>query len=99
MAADAAAPDPVIPESVIPELAIPDPVTPDTWPVGTAVRLRQRPTYLKTADPLPMLRPPDLVGVEEVGQVVEQRALGQIAVRFRRGTYLLEGRFCEAVPG
>jgi hypothetical protein len=89
MAADTAAPDPVIP----------DPVTPDTWPVGTAVRLRQRPTYLKTADPLPMLRPADLVGVEEVGQVVEQRALGQIAVRFRRGTYLLEGRFCEAVPG
>lgn len=88
MAADAAAPDPVIPE----------PVTPDTWPVGTAVRLRQRPTYLKTADPLPMLRPADLVGVEEVGQVVEQRALGQIAVRFRRGTYLLEGRQCEAVP-
>jgi hypothetical protein len=38
---------------------------------------------------MPMLRPPDLVGTEEVGQVVELRALGMVAVRFRRGTFLL----------
>jgi len=65
-----------------------------TWPVGTAVRLSQRPPYLKTADPMPMLRPPDLVGVDEVGQVVEQRALGQLAVRFRRGTCLVDAAAC-----
>jgi hypothetical protein len=60
------------------------------------VRLRQRPSYLKTADPMPMLRPPDLIGVDEVGQVVEQRALNQLAVRFRRGTFLLDGEMLEA---
>ncbi len=69
-----------------------DPV--GSWPVGTVVRLLQRPSYLKTADPMPMLRPPDLIGVDEVGQVVEQRALGQLAVRFRRGTFLLAAAAC-----
>jgi hypothetical protein len=64
-------------------------------PLGSRVRLRQRPSYLKTADPMPMLRPPDLIGVDEVGQVVEQRALGQLAVRFRRGTFLLDGALLE----
>jgi hypothetical protein len=43
---------------------------------------------------MPMLRPPDLIGVDEVGQVVEQRALGQLAVRFRRGTFLLAAAAC-----
>jgi hypothetical protein len=67
------------------------------WPVGTVVRLLQRPSYLKTADPMPMLRPPDLIGVDETGQVVEQRPLGQLAVRFRRGTFLLAASACAPV--
>lgn len=57
--------------------------------VGTAVRLIGLPPYLKTADPMPMLRPSDLVDSEEIGQVVQVRALGQFAVRFRRGAFLL----------
>jgi hypothetical protein len=57
--------------------------------VGAAVRLRQRLTYLKTADPMPMLRPPDLIDAQEVGQVVAIKPLQQRAVRFRRGTFLL----------
>ena len=57
--------------------------------VGERVRLAQALGYLKTADPMPMLRPPDLVSSEEVGVVVEIRARDQVAVRFRRGTFLL----------
>jgi len=57
--------------------------------VGDSVRLVGVPSYLKTADPMPMLRPSDLVEAEEIGQVVEIRALGQFAVRFRRGAFLL----------
>lgn len=59
--------------------------------VGDRVRLLQAPAYLKTADAMPMLRPPDLVDAGEAGQVVALKALGQVAVRFRRGTFLLEG--------
>ena len=69
----------------------------DRLALGTLVRLRQRPPYLKTADPMPMLRPPDLIGGEEQGQVVDQRALGQLAVRFRRGTFLLAADQCTPV--
>lgn len=62
---------------------------PDQWTVGERVRLRSRLRYLKTADPMPMLRPPDLVEPGEEGQVVEVRAADRLAVRFRRGTFLL----------
>lgn len=58
-------------------------------PVGAAVRLASRPAYLKTADPMPMLRPPDLVDAGEVGVVVALKPLDQRAVRFRRGTFLV----------
>ena len=65
--------------------------------VGMRVRLRESLTYLKTADPMPMLRPPDLVDSGETGEVVGLRAMEQLAVRFRRGTFLLEGRQLELV--
>lgn len=68
--------------------------------VGTAVRLNGNLAYLKTADPMPMLRPPDLVDPGEIGQVVECRALGVVAVRFRRGTFLLDqARLSPLSPG
>ncbi len=63
--------------------------------IGDQVRLLQSPAYLKTADPMPMLRPPDLVDSGERGEVVGLRALEQVAVRFRRGTFLLESRQLE----
>lgn len=58
--------------------------------VGDMVRLCRSRPYLKTADPMPMLRPPDLVDPQEAGRVVEIRPRGLLAVRFRRGTFLLE---------
>ena len=73
-----------------------DPAAPSLpFPIGSLVRLRSIPTYLKTADPMPMLRPPDLLDAAEVGEVVGLRALEQLAVRFRRGTFLLEARQLE----
>ncbi len=58
--------------------------------VGDSVQLSVSVPYLKSADPMPMLRPPDLIDPGESGVVVECRALGICAVRFRRGTFLLE---------
>ncbi len=62
------------------------------------MRLAQRPPYLKSADPMPMLRPPDLIDEGECGVVVEQRPLEQRAVRFRRGTFLLTASQLRPVP-
>ena len=63
--------------------------------VGARVRLLQAPAYLKSADAMPMLRPPDLVDTGEEGEVVGLRAGEQVAVRFRRGAFLLERRQLE----
>jgi len=45
--------------------------------------------YLKTADPMPMLRPSDLVSPEEMGEVVGLNTFNSAEVRFRRGTFLI----------
>jgi hypothetical protein len=66
----------------------------DRPPIGAAVRLNVPLPYLKTADPMPMLRPPDLIDPGEVGVVVECRPHSMLAVRFRRGTFLLS---CEVL--
>ncbi|WP_370566609.1 NAD(P)H dehydrogenase assembly family protein [Cyanobium sp. LEGE 06143] len=74
-----------------------EPVEP-AWAIGAAVCLQHTPSYLKTADPMPMLRPPDLVDLNEVGTVVGQRSMGQLAVRFRRGTFLIAAAALVAAP-
>ncbi|MEN9388490.1 MAG: hypothetical protein RLZZ255_1466, partial [Cyanobacteriota bacterium] len=79
-------------------VAMTDPAPPAVpFAVGSRVRLREMPSYLKSADPMPMLRPPDLVDAQEEGEVVGLRALEQLAVRFRRGTFLLEARQLEPI--
>ena len=60
-----------------------------TASIGDRLRLKKQLPYLKTADPMPMLRPSDLVSLDEVGEVVALHPLDTVAVRFRRGTYLI----------
>jgi hypothetical protein len=60
-----------------------------TATIGDRLRLKQQLPYLKTADPMPMLRPSDLVSLDEVGEVVAIHPLDTVAVRFRRGTFLI----------
>ena len=57
--------------------------------IGDKVYLKLPMRYLKTADPMPMLRPPDLVSSEEFGQIVGIRPFDTAEVRFRRGTFLI----------
>ena len=57
--------------------------------IGDKVFLKTPISYLRTADPMPMLRPPDLVSPNEVGEIVGLRALDDVEVRFRRGTFLI----------
>ena len=72
---------------------------PLSFVVGDRVCLLQSVPYLKTADPMPMLRPPDLVASGEVGAVSEIRPRDQLAVRFRRGTFLLAVRDLRPASG
>ena len=60
-----------------------------TVSIGDRLRLTQQLPFLKSADPMPMLRPSDLVAVGEVGEVVALHPMETVAVRFRRGTFLI----------
>ena len=60
-----------------------------TVSIGDHVRLLRAQPYLKTADPMPMLRPPDLVDLDDVGIVFSLHPAETVAVRFSRGTFLL----------
>ena len=59
------------------------------YKIGDKVSLSLPLPYLKTADPMPMLRPPDLVSSEEIGQVVALKSAGIVEVQFRRGRFLI----------
>lgn len=64
---------------------------------GCQVRLINRPPYLKTADPMPMLRPPDILAIGEEGTIVDRRPGNYWRVRFARGVFLLESQYLEKV--
>ena len=57
--------------------------------LGERVLLKVSQTYLKTSDPMPMLRPPDLVSLDEVGEVVALLPKDMAEVKFRRGNFLI----------
>lgn len=45
--------------------------------------------YLKTSDNMPMLRPPDLVAIDEIGEVLSIKSPDTLEIKFRRGTFLI----------
>jgi Protein of unknown function (DUF3148) len=65
--------------------------------IGTSIRLTSLPTHLKTAEPMPMLRPPSLLGVGEIGLITDRKPGNYWVVKFDRGSFLLEDRYFEVV--
>ena len=57
--------------------------------VGEKVSLQVPLPYLKTADAISMLRPPDLVSLDEVGVIIGIRPNNLLEVKFRRGNFLI----------
>ena len=57
--------------------------------IGEKVSLQVPLAYLKTADKMSMLRPPDLVSLDEVGVIIGIRPKDLLEVKFRRGNFLI----------
>tara|TARA_Y100001968_G_scaffold134410_1_gene122622 strand:+ start:210 stop:437 length:228 start_codon:yes stop_codon:yes gene_type:complete len=57
--------------------------------IGKKVSLQVPMPYLKTVDSISMLRPPDLVSLDEVGEVIGIRPKDLLEVKFRRGNFLI----------
>ncbi|MBF1999915.1 MAG: DUF3148 domain-containing protein [Synechococcales cyanobacterium C42_A2020_086] len=66
--------------------------------VGERVRVIAIPPYVKTAEPMPMLRPPNVVRLGEEGIVLDRRPGGFWGVRFAKGAFLMDSQYLEAVP-
>ena len=47
-------------------------------------------SYLKTSDNMPMLRPPDLVAIDEIGEILSIKSPDMVEVKFRRGSFLID---------
>ena len=54
------------------------------------VRLIVPLSYLKTSDNMPMLRPPDLVAIDEVGEIISIKSPDTVEIKFRRGSFLID---------
>ncbi|OIP68042.1 MAG: hypothetical protein AUK43_16875 [Oscillatoriales cyanobacterium CG2_30_40_61] len=55
------------------------------------------PPYLKTAEPMPILRPSNLINIGEVGIVIDRRPGGYWGVLFQKGAFLIDSQYIEAV--
>lgn len=65
--------------------------------VGEKVRVVALPPYVKTAEPMPMLRPADVISIGEEGVVIDRRPGGYWGVRFARGAFLMDSQYIEAI--
>ena len=64
--------------------------------VGDRVKIAALPPYLKSADPMPMLRPPDLVKVGDEGTILSRKPGGYLGIRFSQGSFLIDAQYLEA---
>jgi hypothetical protein len=65
--------------------------------VGDRVRVIELPRYVKTAEPMPMLRPPNVIQIGEEGVIIDRRPGGFWGVRFSKGAFLMDSQYIEAV--
>ena len=61
------------------------------------VKLIASVSYLKTSDNMPMLRPPDLVAIDEVGEILSIKSPETVEIKFRRGTFLIDTEKIERI--
>lgn len=65
--------------------------------VGDRVRVIKLPPYVKTAEPMPMLRPPEVIHIGAEGVILDRRPGGYWGVRFAKGAFLLDSQYLEVV--
>ncbi len=65
--------------------------------IGTNVQISALPTYLKTADPMPMLRSPSVLELGSIGMIIDRKPGNYWVVKFSQGTFLLEDRYLEVI--
>ena len=65
--------------------------------IGDRVTVITLPPYLKTAEPMPMLRPSNLIEVGEEGIVLQRHPSDYWSIRFNKGDFLLDAQYLEVI--
>ena len=68
-----------------------------SFKVGDRVKIVALPEYIKTAEPMPMLRPPSILTIGEQGTILDRRPGGYYGIRFTQGAFLLESQYIEII--
>jgi Protein of unknown function (DUF3148) len=66
---------------------------------GDRVRVIALPAYVKTAEPMPMLRPPNVIKLGEEGTILARQPGDFWSVRLEKGAFLMEAQYLEAIKG
>ena len=61
------------------------------------VKLKVPLSYLKTSENMPMLRPPELVAIDEVGEIISIKSPATVEIKFRRGSFLIDADKIEKI--
>jgi hypothetical protein len=61
--------------------------------VGDRIKVVELPPYLKTAEPMPMLRSANLINLGEEGVILSPQPGGYWAIRFTQKAFLLESKY------
>lgn len=61
--------------------------------IGTKIQITVLPAYFKTADPMPMLRPPTFLALGATGLITARQPGNYWVVKFDRGSFLLEEQY------
>ena len=70
--------------------------TPD-FKVGDRIKVISLPAYVKTAEPMPMLKSPDVLTIGEAGTIMDRRPGGYYGIRFTQGAFLLESQYFKLI--
>jgi Protein of unknown function (DUF3148) len=65
--------------------------------IGTKIKLVRLPAYLKTADPMPMLRPPSALEIGAIGLITDRTPGNYWVVKFDRGSFLIEEGYIQPI--
>lgn len=63
--------------------------------VGDEVEIIALPDFVKTAEPMPMLRSPDLLNIGDRGVIIGRRPGGYWGVKFANGSFLLDSQYLQ----
>ncbi|MEG3843975.1 regulatory protein SipA, partial [Microcoleus sp. herbarium14] len=65
--------------------------------IGQKVRVVAMPPYVKTAEPMPVLRPANVIAIGDEGVAIDRRPGNYWGIRFEKGAFLLDSQYIEAV--